>query len=526
MSTKPEYHEYEEFQNRSRKLEELRALGIEPFPHRFDPTHTVDGLLQDIGDAPLGDSAAGEAGSTQEVEIAGRLVLFRAMGKNAFGHLSGDSERIQVMFNRDHTQLSDYKVEDEQSPKPIKIIEKKLDLGDIVGVRGHLFRTGKGEVTIYAKEVTLLSKSLLPLPDKHAGLHDKELRYRKRWLDLISNPDVRQTFALRSKILQFTRRYLENQDFLEVETPVLQSQYGGAEARPFETQLNALDQHMYLRISLELPLKKLLIGGAERVFELGKVFRNEGIDRNHNPEFTLLEAYAAYWDYKDMMCLVENLYEKLALELFGTTELPVHLPGQEEPTLIDVKAPWRRLTMKESLHEYANIDVDSLSDDALKERLIGKDDEDALKVNSLSRGLLIAKLFEAEVEHKLIQPHHITDHPEETTPLCKQHRCIEERDQGLIERFESFILGGEACNAYSELNDPERQRLLLEKQVENRLKGDEEAHPMDEEFLEAMCQGMPPAAGVGIGMDRLIMLFTDSASIRDVLYFPWMKPSG
>ncbi|MFA6915250.1 MAG: lysine--tRNA ligase [Parachlamydiales bacterium] len=527
-SNTPEYLTHEEYQNRSRKLAELRSLGIEPYPNQFNPTLTLEEVRKQYESQPLGHSEEAAAGTTPTVKIAGRLILFRSMGKNAFAHIQDDHTRIQIMFNNEHTHLEGYTPQTAPDGQNVvsayKVIEKKIDLGDIIGIEGNLFFTNKGELTLYAKKVTLLCKTLLPLADKHSGLTDKELRYRKRWLDLITNPEIHQVFRVRSQILSLIRQYMSDQRFMEVETPVLQSTYGGAEARPFTTKLNALNQEMFLRISLEIPLKKLLIGGIERVFEMGKVFRNEGIDRSHNPEFTLLEAYAAYWDYNDMMAFVENLYQMLALKLFGTTELQVPLPGKDEFVTIDVKAPWKRMSMKESLRHYAQLDVDSLSDEALHRLLADSGEIDPKKINSLSRGLMIAALFEIHVEKHLIQPHHITDHPIETTPLCKLHRDPEQRMQGIVERFESFILCGEACNSYTELNDPELQRSLFDEQTRRRDKGDEEAAPSDEEFLEAICQGMPPAGGVGIGIDRLVMLFTQAHSIRDVLFFPWMKP--
>lgn len=518
MNTKPEYHQHDEFVNRVEKLKEIRKLGIDPYPASFTPNRDSDSLNQKYKDQEIGNSEEAALGKTEEVTVAGRLVLFRAMGKNAFGQIQDQSGRLQVMFNRELTKVTNLQGED------FKFIEKKIDLGDILGIRGHLFRTQKGELTVFVKEMTLLTKTLLPLAEKHAGLADKEIRYRKRWLDLISNDDVRRTFQIRSEILKFVREYLHGLKFMEVETPVLQSIYGGAEARPFETKLNALDQDMFLRISLEIPLKKLIIGGMHRVFELGKVFRNEGIDRSHNPEFTMMEAYAAYWDYNDMMRLVENLFEALALKLFGKTEIPVYSAEKGEPVLIDLKAPWKKMTMKEALLTYANTDVDQLSDHEIRKLLEDSGHIDPKKLPTLSRGLLIAALFEIKAEPHLTQPHHIINHPIETTPLCKLHRNQEERAAGLVERFESFILSQEMCNAYSELNDPELQRELLEAQAKRREGGDEEASPLDEEFIEAICQGMPPTGGVGIGIDRLVMIFTQAASIRDVLYFPWMKP--
>ena len=313
MTQQPHYHQQEEFQNRSRKLAEIRQANVEPYPHRYTTTHRSGDLQKELKEIEIGHSDDAAAGTTKATQMAGRLVLFRSMGKNAFAQLQDDKGRIQVMFNRDLTKVTGYQPEENDAElSPYKFLEKKLDLGDIIGVKGHLFRTQKGELTLFAKEVTLLCKTLLPLADKHGGLSDKELRYRKRWLDLISHPEVAQLFRTRSRILQEIRRYFQEQQFLEVETPILQSIYGGAEARPFETNLHALDQEMYLRISLEIPLKKLIVGGMDRIFEMGRVFRNEGIDRNHNPEFTLLESYAAYWDYHDMMTFVENLFERLA----------------------------------------------------------------------------------------------------------------------------------------------------------------------------------------------------------------------
>ncbi len=518
-----EYHTSEEFQNRTRKLEEIRQAGVEPYPHTFYPTHESEELHQQYGNTKIGASTDAEEGKTPFVKAAGRLILFRAMGKNAFATLQDKNGRIQVMFNREATIVEGLKEATGEESSHLKFIEKKFDLGDIIGVEGYLFHTQKGELTIFVKKVVLLCKSLLPLPEKHSGLQDKEMRYRKRWLDLISHEAVQKVFRTRSLILSLVRRHFEELNFLEVETPILQTLYGGAQAKPFVTKLHALDQVMYLRIALEISLKKLIVGGMGRVFEIGKVFRNEGIDRNHNPEFTLLEAYASMWDYNDMMRLTETLFEKIALALHDSTVIAITPSDREETIHIDMKAPWKRLTMKESIKEYAGVDVDNLSDDAMRKLL----EEDGMKVEELKkcpRGLLIAHLFEARVEAKLIQPHHITDHPIETTPLCKPHRDKNEKANGIIERFESFIMGQEICNAYTELNDPQLQRALLEGQANRKAAGDEEANPLDEDFIEAICQGMPPAGGLGIGIDRLVMLFTNSHSIRDVLYFPWMKP--
>ncbi len=518
MIEKPHYHSHEEFQNRSQKLKEIREAGIEPYPHHFTPTSTAGKILNEHHENPIGDSEKAATGETEYVKLAGRLILFRAMGKNAFAHIQEATHKIQLMFNRDLTLIEGL---EEGELTPLKFIEKKVDLGDLIGVEGHLFRTGKGEITVFVKKMTLLCKSLLPLPEKHSGLIDKETRYRKRWLDLITHEEVRRVFLMRSKMMRILRDYLCEQEFLEVETPVLQNIYGGAEARPFHSHINATDQDVFLRISLEIPLKKILVGGIERIYEIGKVFRNEGIDRTHNPEFTMLEAYAAYWDYNDMMRFVENLIERLAVELLGTTEIVYHL--NEEEVMVNVRAPWRKMTMKESIKEYAGLDVDHMTDLEIHRVLQEETEIDPKAIASSTRGALIAMLFDEFVVSKLIQPHHIIDHPIETTPLCKPHREKSLRQEGLVERFESFFLGKELCNAYSELNDPEVQRELLEEQNLKKEAGDEEAHPLDEEFIEAICQGMPPAAGVGIGLDRLAMLFTDSASIRDVLYFPIMK---
>lgn len=526
MSAKPDYHSHDEFITRTQKLDEIRKLGIDPYPAKFSPTSNAEELHRKYEGSPIANSEEAAEGKSEEASLAGRLVLFRSMGKNAFAHIQDHSGRIQIMFNRDLTKVKGYSPK-EDSPEaltPYKFIEKKIDLGDIIGVTGNLFRTQKGELTLFAKEVTLLSKTLLPLADKHSGLADKELRYRKRWLDLISNPDVQKTFLARSRILQIVRSYMHEAGFLEVETPVVQTIYGGAEARPFKTKLNALDQEMFLRISLEIPLKKLIVGGMHRIFEIGKVFRNEGIDRTHNPEFTMIEAYAAYFDYHDMMHLVETLFEKIAIELFGKTEVEIFSPEQNQIVTINMKAPWPRLSMKEAIKAFAQLDVEKLSDSEIRKMLEESGHVAPDKLKKLSRGLLIAALFEVKAEPHLIQPHHIIDHPIETTPLCKLHRNPKERDEGIVERFESFILGHEICNAYTELNDPVLQRELLEMQNERREGGDEEASPLDEEFIEAICQGMPPTGGVGIGIDRLVMIFTNAQSIRDVLYFPWMKP--
>ncbi len=516
------YHSHEEFINRSAKLKSLREAGLEPYPHKFRASHLTKELIDRYSQEEIGNSEDALEAKTPSASISGRLVLFRAMGKNAFAQLQDSSGRLQVMFNRDASKVLGYDP-DSLGLSHIKFIEKKLDLGDIIGLEGELFHTGKGELTLFVKKLSLLCKTLLPLADKHSGLNDKETRYRKRWLDLISNPEVKESFILRSKIIQIIRGFFEEQSFLEVETPILQSIYGGANARPFITHFNELDEQRFLRISLEIPLKKLIVGGFDRVFEIGKVFRNEGIDSTHNPEFTEVEAYAAGWDYHDMMQAVETLFEKIALKLFGKTSIPYQKQEGQEPIEVELKAPWKRISMLDSLEEYAQFDAKNASKEDLVKKLCQVSSFEEKDCKDFSKGILVAKLFEELVEDKLIQPHHIIDHPLETTPLCKYHRDPKWRAEGYVERFESFIVGKEFCNSYSELNDPELQRDLLLSQKEKKAEGDEEAHPLDEEFIEAICQGMPPCGGLGIGVDRMCMLFCNCLSIRDVLFFPFMK---
>lgn len=518
----PAYHKIEEFQNRQNKLAEIRLLGVDPYPPKYRSTEKTAEIAVRWEGKEVGHSDDAAAGNTVSCCVAGRLVLFRSMGKNAFAHVQDETGRIQIMFNRDITKVVGFQPTEDLSH--IKFIEKKLDLGDIIGIEGNVFRTQKGELTIFAKSVTLLCKSLLPLPDKHSGLADKGVRYRKRWLDLITDPQSMERFRLRSRILSTIRSFFEKAGFEEVETPILQNIYGGAAARPFTSHLNALHQEMYLRIALEISLKKLIVGGMQRIFEIGKVFRNEGLDKTHNPEFTMLEAYAAEWDYNDMMVFVETLFETIALNLFGTSRVRFAPEGEGVAYEIELKAPWKRLSMKGAIQEYLHLNIDAMSDDQIRAYLLQETGCDPAVVKKAPRGNLIALVFGEKVEPHLIQPHHIIDHPIETTPLCKLHRDPALRKEGLVERFESFILGREMCNSYTELNDPELQRKLLVEQAEARDKGDEEASPLDEEFIEAICQGMPPTGGVGIGIDRLVMLFTGAESIRDVLFFPIMRP--
>lgn len=512
---KPDYHQLDEFQNRSQKLQEIRGYGVDPYPHKFHDCPSLESLLHFYEKDSSYHAEDAANGSSPEVKAFGRLVLFRAMGKNAFAQIQDDTTQLQLMFNRDHTQVEGLDTE-KTGVKPLKFIEKKLDLGDIIGVEGHIFRTMKQEITIYVKKLTLLCKSLLPLPDKYSGLQDKGVRYHKRWLDLISNKESMHRLKTRSQILRLVRNHMEKADFLEVETPVLQSIYGGAEASPFITTLEAEHKKMYMRIALEISLKKLLVGGIPKVYEIGKIFRNEGIDKTHNPEFTMLEAYAASWDYHKMMDFVESLFEGIALKLFGKTAITV-TDAKGSLTKIDFQRPWKRLTMKEAVRLFANIDVDALTEEELKKILQEQTDLPKEEIQDASKGSLIAMAFEEFAESHLIQPHHIIDHPIETTPFCKLHRDPKEKAEGIVERFETFIMATEMVNVYSELNDPEMQRDLLEKQQKARK---DTVYPLDEDFIEAICQGMPPAAGVGIGIDRLVMLFTNALSIKDVLFFP------
>lgn len=520
MSAESDYLKQEDFLCRNAKLKEILALGINPYPYAFEGADDVQSVRERFASQEIGHSEDAMERKTPRVKVAGRLVLFRCMGKNIFGQLLDNNHKIQIMFNKHFSTVNGLSPDAEISP--IKFIEKKLDLGDILGIEGFLFFTQLGELTILVEQVTLLTKSLMPLPDKHMGLSNKETRYRKRWLDLISSEHVRETFIKRSLIIKWIREYMDQHGFMEVETPILQTIYGGAEATPFTTTLQALHTEMFLRISLEIALKKLLVGGATRVYEIGKVFRNEGIDRTHNPEFTMIEAYAAYIDYNAVMVFVENLVEYVVKKVnHGSTVITYsHLKDGEKQ--IDLKAPWIRMTMKDSIKVYGGIDIDLHGDHELRDILKQRASVPEDTLRAASRGDLIALLFDEFVCEHLISPHHITDHPIETTPLCKTLRS---GDKSLVERFESFCLGKELCNAYSELNDPLYQRKLLEQQLQKKAsQPDSEYHPMDEEFLEALCQGMPPAGGFGIGIDRLVMILTNSSSIRDVLYFPLMRP--
>ncbi len=480
---------------RMEKLKQLKERGINPYPHKFN-RDTISTTLHDQFDNLL---EPGEERRDTDYSLAGRIMLIRDFGKLMFLVLDDGFGRIQLCLKKGETP-----------DETIKLVKKYLDEGDIIGVRGYVFKTKKGETTIMVKELVLLSKSLRPLPEKWHGLVDVEERYRKRYVDLIINPEVREVFIKRSIIIKTLRDYLWENQFLEVEVPIVQPVYGGAFAKPFKTYSNAWETEMYLSISPELYLKRLLVGGFDRVFTITKAFRNEDVDRTHNPEFTMMEAYASYWDYNDVMDFTEKLFLKIAEVLYEGTKI---VYGDVE---IDLSPPWKRLTMKDALKELAGLKVDDMDEQEMY-RLLKEKGVDVEP--RLSRGQLIAELFEVYCEDKLIQPTFIMDYPRETTPLCKSHR----KDPKLVERFELYINGWEMANAYSELNDPILQRELFKQQEELRKKRGE-YHPMDEDFVEALEYGMPPAGGLGIGIDRMVMLFTNSQSIRDVILFPQLRP--
>jgi lysyl-tRNA synthetase, class II len=481
---------------RIKKIGLLRESGVNPYAHRFDKDSWCEGIQNKF------KKLKEEEVSKKVVSCAGRIMTKRSMGKIAFGTLQDNTGRVQVLFQK------------EISGDGVMGLFKKVDAGDYIGVKGSVMRTKRGELSILVKELTILSKSIKPLPEKWHGIKDKEERYRKRYLDLIMNPEVMEVFLKREKILESVRDTLKKKNFHEVDTPYLQSVYGGAEARPFETHMNALDIDMFLAISPELYLKRLVVGGFERVYTIARNFRNEGIDRSHNPEFTMMEIYQAYADYNNMMDLTEELYENACISVNGSTKVKV---GEIE---LDFKRPWAKMTMAEAIKKFAKIDVLKSSSEELK--VIA--DKEGLEVNGNTWGYYVGALFEHFCEDKLIQPTFITDHPRESTPLCKSHRDGDER---LIERFEPFCMGMELANAYSELNDPILQRQLLEGQNERLSSGeDDEAHPFDEDFVNSIETGLPPTGGLGIGIDRMVILLTGQESIRDVILFPFMKPEA
>ena len=474
------------------KLHELQANGKNPFEiTKYDVTHHSTDIKDNF-----------ESLEGQEVTVAGRMMFKRVMGKASFCNVQDLKGRIQAYVARDEIGEESY------------ADFKKYDVGDILGIKGKVFKTQTGEISIHAQEVTLLSKSLQILPEKYHGLTDTDARYRQRYVDLIMNEDVKDTFVKRSKVISSIRRYLDGQGFMEVETPMLVSNAGGASARPFETHFNALNEDLKLRISLELYLKRLIVGGMERVYEIGRVFRNEGLDTRHNPEFTLMELYQAYTDYHGMMDLTENLYRYIAKEVTGSEILTY---GEHT---MDLSKPFERITMVDAVKKYANIDFNEVPDTAAAKKLA---EEHHIEYEERhEKGDILNLFFEEYVEEHLIQPTFVMDHPIEISPLTK----MKPEDPNYVERFEFFMNGWEMANAYSELNDPEDQRRRFEAQEKAFAAGDEEANHTDEDFLNALAIGMPPTGGIGFGIDRMVMMMTNSPAIRDVLLFPTMKSMG
>ena len=472
-------------------MNEFRAAGMEPYPYNFKKTASAAGIVTDFAGLKEHEE------SPEDVAVAGRIMTKRGHGKASFATIQDESGRVQVYGKLDVLGEQKY------------ALYQKLDIGDFIGVTGKVFKTKTGETTVRAHDFVLLSKSLHPLPEKWHGLQDKEIRYRERYVDLIVNPEVKEVFVKRSKIVSLIRKYLETRGFLEVETPILHVLQGGAAATPFETFHDALGMPLFLRIAPELYLKRLLVGGFEKVFELGRVFRNEGMSYKHNPEYTMIEIYQAYADYHDIMKLTEELIVAVAQEVLGTLEL--EYKGEK----INLALPWKRLTLLDALKE-AGIDIAGKNDDEI--RLIAKH-KGIEGAEEIGLGKIINVLYDKFVEPTLRQPTFIIDHPLETSPLAKKHRS----KPGEVERFELIIAGMELANAFSELNDPLDQRNRLKKQAELKAAGDLEAESMDEDFLRALEYGMPPAGGLGIGIDRLVMILTNQASIRDVLFFPHMK---
>ncbi|MDY0385335.1 lysine--tRNA ligase [Trichlorobacter sp.] len=478
---------------RRRKVNALWTAGINPYPNDFKPAHTAADVVEQYGSVEQIDAP------DVEFVLAGRIIARRSFGKAAFIQIQDRSGRIQVYVRKD--DLSEEAFAQFES----------FDIGDIIGVAGFPFRTQKGELSVHARMVRLLVKSLLPLPEKFHGLTDVETRYRQRYVDLIVNPEVREIFIKRSRIVNLIRQFMTSRDFLEVETPMMQPIPGGATARPFVTHHNALDMELFLRIAPELYLKRLVVGGFERVFEINRNFRNEGISVRHNPEFTMMEFYQAYATYEDLMDFTEELFCHVAQEVLGTLDFTY------QELAISFQRPWRRLTVKEAILEYGDIEQKQLEDRDLAlayARSIGLDLPD-----EIGYGKLIMEIFEEVAEHKLIQPTFVTAYPTEVSPLSRKN----DHDPYIVDRFELMIGGREIANAFSELNDPVDQKERFLAQVAEKDKGDEEAHYMDEDYVRALEYGLPPTAGEGIGIDRLVMLLTDSASIRDVILFPQLR---
>jgi len=487
------------------KVEKLRSMGVNPYPYKYVKTHfTTEAIAEYV------EVIEGEELPKKEVCVAGRMMSFRRQGKTVFGHIQDEMGKIQLYINKDGVGGEKYEV------------VKLLDIGDIIGVKGYVFKTKTGEVSIFVEKLDLLTKNIRPIPVvkekidengnkvKFDAFTDKEERYRKRYLDLIINPENRDILKKRLMIIQNIRMFMMGRNFLEVETPILQTIKGGAAARPFITHHNALDMELFLRIAPELHLKRIIAGGVERVFEIGKTFRNEGISMRHNPEFTLMELYQSYADYNDMMDISEDLITDVCQKVNNTLDIKF---GDRA---ISLQKPWKRITMVDSIREYADIDVTTKTDEELVEILATKD----VKVKSYNkRGEMISMIFEEFVEDKLINPTFITEYPIEISPLTKIHR---EKD-GIVERFELFMNGWEIGNAYSELNDPEDQLNRFKAQLERAEDGDDEAEMLDEDFVNMLEVGMPPTGGLGIGIDRLVMILLNQASIRDVIFFPHMR---
>ncbi|SFH81277.1 lysine--tRNA ligase [Pisciglobus halotolerans] len=485
----------DQLQVRREKLQELRERNIEPFGNRFERTALSNELHQTYDD--LTKEEIEEKNAT--VTIAGRIMTKRGKGKVGFAHLQDRKGQIQIYVRKDEVGEDDYAT------------FKAADLGDFIGVTGTVMKTNTGEVTVKPSSLTQLSKALRPLPDKYHGLTNVEQRYRQRYLDLISNPESYERFIKRSHIIAEVRKYLNNLDYLEVETPTLHNIPGGAAARPFTTHHNALDIELYMRIALELHLKRLIVGGMERVYEIGRVFRNEGVDTTHNPEFTMLEVYTAYTDFKDVMDLTEGLIRTVTENVLGTGKITYN---QQQ---IDLETPWKRVHMVDLIKEYSGVDFwKQMSDE--EARAIAKEHHVPVEAHS-QFGHVVNEFFEAFVEEKLVQPTFVYGHPVEISPLAKKNA----EDPRFTDRFEVFICGHEYGNAFTELNDPIDQRERFEQQMKEREQGNEEAHQIDEDFIEALEYGMPPTGGLGIGIDRLVMLLTDAQSIRDVLLFPTMR---
>ncbi len=487
---------------RLEKAEQLRQLGQNPYAYRWESTHSAAVLQEKYADLENGEEVE------VEVAIAGRIMARRVFGKLAFFTLQDETGQIQLFLDKKKIQAT----LGEADPEAFSHLKNLTDVGDFIGVKGSVRRTDKGELSINVGFYQILTKSLLPLPDKWHGLTDVEKRYRQRYVDLIVNPEVRETFRRRAKITAAIRRYLDEQGFIEIETPVLQSEAGGAAAKPFVTYHNATEMEMYLRIATELHLKRLIVGGFEKVFELGRIFRNEGVSTRHNPEFTSIEVYQAYADYNDMMALTEAIITDSAQAVLGTLEI------EYQGEAINLNTPWKRMTMHEAVREATGVDFSAIEDlEAAKAAAQAAGIHGVGEATSI--GKILNEAFEQKVEETLIQPTFILDYPVEISPLAKPHRS----KPGLVERFELFIVGRETANSFSELTDPIDQRERLEAQAAQKAAGDEEANSVDEDFLTALEYGMPPTGGLGIGIDRLAMLLTDSPSIRDVIAFPLLR---